>query len=168
MPTRKWALHRGGHALADHSIDSDTGVLQVSHWVHLSVLHLRKTPNANLDRADTLQCRLRLMAPAPASVLAINGGSSSIGGGLMMIIDVGNRLRRPREEEPRHGELVSVHRGIARTMTCPSSSHAMTVLSRSATIEGKRPRPSGIPVPPSRRSTTPSEALHAKSWRFWK
>src|SRR5439155_12937571 len=31
-----------------------------------------------LDRGQTFRCRLRLMAPAPASVLSINGGSSSI------------------------------------------------------------------------------------------
>ena len=43
-------------------------------FVHL----LTNTPNAILDRGETFRCRLKHMAPVPASVLAINGGSSSI------------------------------------------------------------------------------------------
>ena len=39
---------------------------------------LLDTPGAIPDRGETFRCRLRLMAPAPASVLAINGGSSSV------------------------------------------------------------------------------------------
>ena len=41
-------------------------------------INLLNTRRAILGRGETIRCRLTLMAPAPASVLAINGGSSSI------------------------------------------------------------------------------------------
>ena len=70
------------HPLADHSIaingDADVRQSVIGNRSPFPVRPLRNAPMAILGRGQTFGCRLRLMAPAPASILAINGGSSSI------------------------------------------------------------------------------------------
>jgi acetate kinase len=62
--------------------DNTTGLVQgwrlTAPGTSLAYILENRVGGTAANRGETFQCRLRLMAPAPATVLAINGGSSSI------------------------------------------------------------------------------------------